>query len=277
MINLNRAAIAAAMCVALPGVASAASSSAIATGLAIPNSPSTALASTATTLAIPAGQGRAFEIPARGRAIIVDAASARLYMLEDGQVRDSMRVIVGKPQAATPMLASTIHYATLNPYWNVPADLAQKIIAPLVLKFGLGYLDDRGYEVVDRFGPDARILPAKDVNWRKVAAGTETVFLRERPSPHNSMGEIKFGFANDSGIYLHDTPKKELFSEASRQLSNGCVRLEDAPRLARWMLGRDPQVSSDEPEQYVALPRGVPIVITYLDQETPTQIASLGN
>src|SRR3954470_24051692 len=45
-----------------------------------------------------------------GRSLLVDAASARLYMIEDGHVRDSMRVIVGKPASATPALKSTIYY-----------------------------------------------------------------------------------------------------------------------------------------------------------------------
>ena len=42
---------------------------------------------------------------------------------------------------------------------------------------------------------------------------------------------MKFMFPNQFGVYLHDTPEKELLSEASRLYSGGCVRLEDAPRL----------------------------------------------
>ena len=47
-------------------------------------------------------------IPARGRAVVVDAASARLFMIENGAVVDSMKVIVGKPTTATPTLRSTL-------------------------------------------------------------------------------------------------------------------------------------------------------------------------
>ena len=53
------------------------------------------------------------------------------------------------------------------------------------------------------------------------------------------MGQLKFNLANADGIYLHDTPKKELFAQDQRNLSNGCVRLEDAPRFARWLLGNE--------------------------------------
>jgi murein L,D-transpeptidase YcbB/YkuD len=236
----------------------------------------------ATGLAIPVGPARveqamtsASGIPTEGRTILVDAASATLFMMENGEVRDTMRVIVGKPDAATPVIRSTLYYATLNPFWNVPPDLAQTIIAPRVLKEGTAYLRERGYEVVSAFGDDARVLPASSVDWKAVAAGTAKVYVRQRPGPTNSMGRMKFGFANYHGIYLHDTPKKELFAEAQRQLSNGCVRLEDAPRLARWLLGGDARVAAAAPEQHVALPRPVEVVITYLDPRASTQLAAL--
>jgi murein L,D-transpeptidase YcbB/YkuD len=77
------------------------------------------------------------------------------------------------------------------------------------------------------------------------------------------MGDIKFGFPNKYDIYLHDTPWKALFEQADRDLSHGCIRLEDAERLGRWLLERDPQSASSEPEQHVLLPTPVPIYVTY--------------
>ena len=257
-----RGALAAAILLSLvPAPASAQGTpSAVATGLAIP---------------IPGIPDRVPPVPTRGRAIIVDAASARLFMIENGAMVDSMRVIVGKPATATPTMRSTLFYATLNPYWNVPVDLAQTLIAPHVLNEGMSYLTDRGYEVVSEFSRDAEVLPAESVDWSAVAEGRLKVHVRQRPGPANSMGQMKFGFANSDGIFLHDTPKKELFAQDDRSLSNGCVRLEDAPRLARWLLGRDPQASSTSPEQFVALPGPVPIVITYLDSGATAQLAAL--
>jgi L,D-transpeptidase YcbB len=260
-----RSTLAAALLLSLAPAASAQSwnaprPSAIATGMAIP---------------IAGLPERTPPVPARGRAVVVDAASARLFMVENGAVVDSMKVIVGKPATATPTLRSTLYYATLNPYWNVPADLTRTLIAPHVLQQGISYLNDRGYEVVSGFADDAAIIPASTVDWQAVAAGTKKVYVRQRPGPANSMGQVKFGFPNNDGIYLHDTPKKELFAQDDRSLSNGCVRLEDAPRLARWLLGRDPQSVSGSPEQFVALPGPVPIVITYLSGSSPAQVAAL--
>ena len=202
--------------------------------------------------------------PTKGRYVVVDAASARLWMIEDGAIADTMKVIVGKPSSQTPMISSVIHYATLNPYWNVPSDLVQSLIAPRVLSQGARYLKAHGYELLSDFSEDAQVLSPADVDWAAVAEGRATVRVRQLPGPGNSMGRLKFGFENDSGIFLHDTPQKELFAEASRDLSNGCVRLEDAQRLGRWLMGREPSPTSTDPEQHVLLPKPVPVYVTYL-------------
>ena len=207
---------------------------------------------------------RARAMPFQKRYVMIDAASARLFMIEDGRIADSMKVIVGKAETQTPMLASTIYYATLNPYWNVPGDLAQKLIAPRVLDQGVRYLKDKNYEVLSGEGKDARPIDPSTVDWKAVAAGTQTVRVRQLPGPANSMGQVKFGFPNATDIFLHDTPNKDLFVNASRDLSNGCIRLEDAARLGRWLLGRDLAANSNAPEQHMLLPTPVPVFVTYL-------------
>ena len=212
---------------------------------------------------VAASLDRARIAPFQKRYVMVDAASARLYMIEDGRIADSMRVIVGKPSAPTPMLASTIYYATVNPYWHVTSELVRDLIAPNVLEQGMGYLNSRGYQVFTSYGDDAERLPPESVDWKAVAAGRETVEVRQLPGPANSMGEVKFGFANKYDIYLHDTPNKGVFAADDRDISHGCIRLEDAAQLERWLLGRE-AAASDVPEQHVPLPTPVPIYITYL-------------
>ena len=214
------------------------------------------------------------QIPARGPFVLVDANSARLYMIADGRVQDSMKVIVGKADTPTPELKDVINYETLNPYWHVTADLTKTLIAPRVLQEGNAYLVRQGYEVVSGWGHDAQVLPPESVDWKAVAAGTAQAFVRQRPGPANSLGRFKFDLPNGDGIYLHDTPKKELFAQDKRDLSHGCVRLEDAEKLARWLLGKDPPAAS-VPEENVLLPRPVPITISYLDARAQTQVAGL--
>jgi murein L,D-transpeptidase YcbB/YkuD len=209
---------------------------------------------------------RARDMPFQNKYIMVDAAAARLYMIQDGHVVDSMKVVVGKagPQTQTPMLASTIYYATLNPYWHVDGELVRSLIAKNVLEQGLGYLKTHGYQVMPADPNDDRLLDPAKIDWQAVRDGKLQVRVRELPGPANSMGRMKFGFPNAYDIYLHDTPVKELFAQDDRDLSHGCIRLQDAERLGRWMLGRDPQTASDAPEQNVPLPTPVPIYVTYL-------------
>jgi murein L,D-transpeptidase YcbB/YkuD len=214
------------------------------------------------------------QIPTRGPYVLVDARSARLYMIDDGRVQDSMRVIVGKPDTPTPALKDVLQYETLNPYWHVTGDLTRTLIAPNVLKQGDAYLTSHGYEILSGWGPDAHVLSPDSVDWKAVAAGTQQVYVRQRPGPANSLGRFKFDLPNGDGIYLHDTPKKELFAQDDRSLSHGCVRLEDAAKLARWLLGKDPPAAS-APEENVLLPRPVPITISYLDPASQTQLAAL--
>ena len=90
------------------------------------------------------------------------------------------------------------------------------------------------------------------------------LFVQQDPGPLNSMGKLKFPFPNPEDIYLHDTPNKALFAKNVRFLSNGCVRVEDAQRLGRWLLGQDPEAPTKEPELRVQIPKGIPIVLTYL-------------
>ena len=210
---------------------------------------------------------KARNVPTQKRYIIVDAHSANLWMIENGRIVGSMPVITGADENETPMIASTIYYATLNPYWNVPKDLVQSLIAPRVVEQGIGYLKERNYEVLDSYDKDAEVIDAASVDWKAVAASQTVVKLRRQPGENNSMGKMKFGFANGGDIFLHDTPNKELFEKEDRRLSYGCIRLSDAKRLATWMLGRDPALNGDEPEQHVALPTPVPIYVTHLDAE----------
>jgi murein L,D-transpeptidase YcbB/YkuD len=185
-------------------------------------------------------------------------------MYEDGQAVDSMKVVVGKPELQTPQMAGFIRYAILNPYWNVPADLVRTNIATNVLDKGIGYLRSGGYEVFSNWRGGAKIDPAT-IDWHAVRDGERQVFVRQLPGGSNFMGKVKFEFPNAQGIYLHDTPDRHLLNEDARQFSSGCVRLEDAGRLHRWLTGAPlPARQRGAPEQQVPLPEMVPIYITYL-------------
>ena len=207
---------------------------------------------------------RARILPSGGRYLFVNPATAELMMVDNGEVVDRMRIVVGTRATPTAPMVSTISFAILNPYWNVAEDLVKKIVAPHVASQGVAYLKRARYEAVDRYGADATVIPASSIDWKAVSAGTAAVKLRQLPGKYNSMGQVKFPFPNDYGIFLHDTPNKPQFAKAERATSNGCVRLEDAARLARWLFGQTPVASGSVGDQTMRLPAQVPIYIAYI-------------
>jgi murein L,D-transpeptidase YcbB/YkuD len=199
------------------------------------------------------------------RYVLVNTAAQRLYMYENGKVVDWMRVVVGKASQPTPMMAALIRYTAVNPYWNLPNDLVAERIAPNVVKLGLPYLREKGYVVLSDWSDKAKRVDPATIDWKAVLAGRTEVRLRQNPGPANAMGRMKFMFPNKAGVYLHDTPNKDLLDEPARLLSAGCVRLEDAPRLARWLYGRPLKVTAGmKPEQRIDLERPVPVYLAYL-------------
>ncbi len=194
--------------------------------------------------------------------IVVDAASGRLWYYQAGREKGSMKVVVGKPETPTPMLAGMMQYAILNPYWNIPTDLTQTMIAPKVLA-GRS-LASMNMEALSDWSASPAKLDARAIDWRAVASGAQTMRIRELPGKANSMGRAKFMFPNDDGIYLHDTPQRDLLAKPDRHFSNGCVRLEDAAGLGQWLLGRSIISKGKQPEQPVPLRVPIPVYLTYL-------------
>ena len=196
------------------------------------------------------------------RHVEVNAADARLWYFGEGKQQGTMRVVVGAVETQTPMMAGMVRYATLNPYWNVPMHLVQQRIAPRVIDGAT--LAAMRYEALSDWSATPRPLEQSEIDWASVAAGRSEVRLRQLPGGNNAMGRVKFMFPNDLGIYLHDTPDKALFKKSARQFSNGCVRLEDAPRLGAWFFDKPLKPDGKEPEQHSPLPQPVPVYLTYL-------------
>jgi L,D-transpeptidase YcbB len=207
--------------------------------------------------ALPADLGR--------RYILVDAAAQELWLYEDGRAVDSMPVVVGKLAEPTPTMAGLIRYAVVRPYWNVPPDLVAHSIAPKVLRDGASYLESQNMEALSDWTDQADVVPPETIDWEAVAAGRQVLRVRQRPGAHNMMGQVKFIFPNSLGVYLHDSPLRQYFREAQRTESAGCVRLSDAPRLARWLLGDEAQRLGEagEPETRVDLAAPIPVYIVY--------------
>lgn len=196
-----------------------------------------------------------------GKYIVVDAAAARLWMYEGGRVRDTMRVVVGKATEQTPIMAGLIRFAMVNPYWNIPPDLVRNRVVAGTLQSGVRA---KRFEILSDWTEAATIVDPARVDWASVAAGRQELRVRQLPGKDNAMGKMKFMFPNTLGIYLHDSPEKALFKAADRRFSSGCVRVEDAARLAKWMFGKPLSPRPGAREKQVDLARPVPVHITYM-------------
>ena len=207
---------------------------------------------------------RVRSLPATGRFLLVDAGDSMLTLYQDGQVVDSMKVITGTEELPTPLIASVMYYITYNPRWHAPDHLVRKTIAPNVIHLGMPYLKSHGYHVIDEWSEHPNEIDAKSVDWKAAAAGTLHLKIQQDPGPLNSMGILKFPFPNPQDIYLHDTPDHSKFALKNRNLSNGCVRVEDAKRLGTWLLGHEPVAPGTDAETRVQLQQGTRIYLTYI-------------
>ncbi len=149
------------------------------------------------------------------RRIEINVPDFSVSVLDGDTVLRRARVIVGKPDTPTPIFSNVMRYVLINPSWQVPDSIIRKEILPK-LASDPDYLARHGYEM-------------------KTVGGRITV--RQPPGEDNALGRIAFMFPNEHAVYLHDTPSRRLFSAESRAFSHGCVRVDEALRLAELVLG----------------------------------------
>jgi murein L,D-transpeptidase YcbB/YkuD len=205
-----------------------------------------------------------------GPIIVVNIPSFRLWGLDTRQPSAppllDTRVIVGTAATTpTPLFLGSLRYLEFNPAWNVPHSIAQGEIIPKLLA-DPGYLQGQDMELVTGTG---QVVAAGSS-----AAGmlrTGQLRVRQRPGPRNVLGPVKFAMPNPMNIYLHSTSAKELFNTTRRDLSHGCIRVEQATDLAAFVLrgqaGWDPAsieaAMAPGPTMTVRLDAPIPVILFY--------------
>jgi len=181
-----------------------------------------------------------------GDYLIVNIPAYTLFVYEKDSLAFTMKVVVGKAVHKTVIFNGDLKYVVFSPYWNVPPDIMKNEVLPGIRR-------------------DPNYLSRNNMEWN----GKQ---VRQKPGPKNSLGLVKFLFPNSHNIYLHDSPAKSLFNEASRAFSHGCIRVAEPKKLALYLLRNYPQWSVDKvdkamnsaKEQYVTLTEPVPVYIAYL-------------
>jgi murein L,D-transpeptidase YcbB/YkuD len=83
------------------------------------------------------------------------------------------------------------------------------------------------------------ILDPTKLPWHKYHKNYFPYRIRQLEGNDNSLGVIKFNFFNKYSVYLHDTNERDLFANAKRDLSHGCVRVQDWKKLAGYLIRND--------------------------------------
>jgi murein L,D-transpeptidase YcbB/YkuD len=195
------------------------------------------------------------------RFVMVNIPAFRLQAFEGGKPMLEMRVVTGKTEDPTPILADQMTHVIFSPYWNIPPTIASEEWMP---KLGQNpsYLAEHGVEVVK----GSRVVDPKSVDW-----SDPELRLRQRPGAQNALGLVKFAFPNRYNVYLHDTPNDSAFHRAARDLSHGCVRVEKPLELAQWVLKNQAEWTREKidaamhagTEKHVKLEQPIPVYLIY--------------
>ncbi len=169
------------------------------------------------------------------RYVLVNMADFRLDLVDQGETELSMRVVIGRKQRRTPVLAETISTVVLAPEWNVPHRIAIRDILPTAQK-DPNYLASHHYKIFEGWQLPAQEVPLTNVDWEGFHSREQTYRFVQTSGENNALGNVKFVFPNDKSIYLHDTNHKELFGRSMRALSSGCIRVEKPLQLAHALL-----------------------------------------
>ena len=189
----------------------------------------------------------------QGRLLEVNIPAYRIDLVENGNVIESHRVIVGKPATPTPQFAAAVEAVTINPRWSVPASIVAESVGSLI-----------------RTRPAT--ARARGYSWTRAAGGGLSVV--QAPGDQNALGRLKLELPNAFNVYIHDTNARELFNRSERAFSHGCIRLAEPTALAAtllsdagWDAARIETAIGAGTTVRVPLRRAVPVRIVYFTAE----------
>ncbi len=164
------------------------------------------------------------------RYVVANIPAARVEAIENGFAVSRHTAVAGKPDRPSPELTSKIIQINFNPYWTVPPSIVQKDLIPK-MQDQPDYLTSNHIRIFD--GRHKELEPSQ-INWYSEDA-THYSFKQD-PGSYNSLGSIRINFPSQYGVYMHDTPLKNLFGEDFRFHSSGCMRVQNVRQLVAWLL-----------------------------------------
>lgn len=209
----------------------------------------------------------------------VNVPEFKVRVVKNGKAIHTERVITGLVDKQTPIFSETLKTVIFRPRWNVPNSIKVRELYPSLARGG-AYFERQGL----RLSQNGRPIDPFSVDWS--TADIRRYDIYQPPGEGNALGNIKFAFPNKHLVYMHDTPTKRLFNEASRPFSHGCMRVRNPERLAEILLAEDKgwheakiaNLIAGGPENYeVHIKRRIPVHVTYftawVDETGKTQMA----
>jgi L,D-transpeptidase YcbB len=199
------------------------------------------------------------------RYVVVNIPGAVAEAVSNGRVERRHLAVVGKKERPSPVISARISSVNLNPHWTVPNSIIKNDIVK-ALKADPTHLNKNNLRTLNHKGEE---VDPNTVSWTfKNAPG---FLLRQDPGPQNALGQLKIDMPNTEAVYMHDTPKKELFARDVRFHSSGCARISDVRDLAAWLLSEQgidrAQIDRDidaGSRAEIRLKRHVPVAWVYL-------------
>jgi murein L,D-transpeptidase YcbB/YkuD len=164
------------------------------------------------------------------RYVVANIPAARVEAIQNDVVVSRHAAVAGKPDRPSPDINSKIVQINFNPYWTVPASIVRKDLIPK-MQDQPDYLTENHIRILDSHQKE---LKPSDINWYSEEATNYT--FKQDPGAKNSLGSIRINFPSPYGVYMHDTPLKNLFGDDFRFHSSGCMRVQNVRELVVWLL-----------------------------------------
>ena len=179
------------------------------------------------------------------RYVVCNIPAARIEAIEHDVAVSRYTGVVGKPDRPSPEIDSKIIEVNFNPYWTVPASIVRKDLIPR-MQDQPDYLTKNHIRIIDAAH---RELQPSQINWYSEEATNYT--FKQDPGSQNSLGSIRINFPSAFGVYMHDTPLKNLFGDDFRFHSSGCVRVQNVRQLVAWLLDETKGWSAGEIDRVI--------------------------
>jgi murein L,D-transpeptidase YcbB/YkuD len=180
------------------------------------------------------------------RLVVANIPAAQIEAIENGVAVTRHTAVAGKPDRPSPDINSKIIQINFNPFWTVPVSIVRKDLIPK-MQAEPDYLTKNHIRIYDAKNNEA---PPSQIDWYSTEAVNYK--FKQDAGNFNSLGSIRINFPSAFGVYMHDTPAKNLFGEDFRFASSGCMRVQNVRELVYWILQESPGWSRPEIDQVIA-------------------------